>query len=112
MPKPIPSQPMGYYRPPMLIMGQPCSNVRMQRPAGIASLPMPLGHQIPRIGDNIFDPPSMWHDNMGPRWAHNQRNDRKKVRPSQLQKLCKAFDGSGDPTIMWQGLNKSYLPKT
>ena len=23
--------------------------------------------------------------------------DRKKVRPSQLQKLCKAFDGNGDP---------------
>ena len=34
---------------------------------------------------------------MGPRGARNRRNDRKKVRPSQLQKLCKAFDGSGDP---------------
>ena len=26
-----------------------------------------------------------------------RRPDNKKVRPSQLQKLCKAFDGSGDP---------------
>ena len=26
-----------------------------------------------------------------------RRADNKKVRPSQLQKLCKAFDGSGDP---------------
>ena len=27
----------------------------------------------------------------------DRRPDNKKVRPSQLQKLCKAFDGSGDP---------------
>ena len=39
----------------------------------------------------------MRQDNVGPRWAWNKRIDRKKVRPSQLQKLCKAFDGSGDP---------------
>ena len=34
---------------------------------------------------------------MGPRGARNRRMDRKKVRPSQLQKLCKAFDENGDP---------------
>ena len=60
-------QPMGYYRPLMPMMGEP--NMRMQRPFGTASLPMPLGDQIPRIGDSIFDPPGMRHDNMGPRWA-------------------------------------------
>ena len=45
----------------------------------------------------IFNAPSYTHDNAGPRWAQNRRTDRKKVRPSQLQKLCKAFDGNGDP---------------
>ena len=77
MPNLIPNQPLGYYRPPMLMMGEPGPNVRMQRPLGIASLPMPLGHQIPRIGDSvpIFDPPSLRYDNTGPRWAQNKRID-------------------------------------
>ena len=44
MPIQVPSQPSGYYKPPMLMMGEPCQNLRMQRPARIASLPMPLGN--------------------------------------------------------------------
>ena len=98
MPIQVPSQPTGYYRPPMRMMEEPRRNLRMQRPAGIASLPMPLGNQIPRIGESvpIFDSLDFRYDNTRPRWAQNRKTDRKKVRPSQLQKLCKAFDGSED----------------
>ena len=72
---------------------------RMQRPPRMANLPTPLGHQIPRVGENvpIFDPPGFRPDMMGPRGVCHRRIDCKKVRPSQLQNLCKAFDGDGDP---------------
>ena len=99
MPNLIPSQPTGYYRPPMLMMGEIFQHARMQRPMQASNLPMPLVNQIPRIGESIpiFDPPGFRHDNSGPRWDQNTRTDQKKVRPSQLQKLCKAFDKSKYP---------------
>ena len=80
-------------------MSDPRPQFRMQRPARMATLPTPLGHQIPKVGENvpIFDLPGFRPDLMGPRGACNQRIEHKKVRPSQLQKLCKAFDGNGDP---------------
>ena len=80
-------------------MSDPRPQFRMQRPTGMATLPTPLGHQIPRVGENvpIFDPPGFRPNVMGPRGARKRRYDQKKVRPSQLQKLCKAFDGNGDP---------------
>ena len=71
MPNQIPSQPMGYYRPPMSMMGETSQNSRMQRPMGAASLPLPLGYQVPSTGESvpIFDPPGYRHDYTGPRWA-------------------------------------------
>ena len=99
MPNQIPSQPMGYYRPPMPMMGETFWQPRMQRPMQASNLHMPSGSPIPRMCESvpIFNAPGIRHDNAGPRWAQNQRTDRKKVRPSQLQKLCKAFDGNEDP---------------
>ena len=71
MPIQVPSQPTGYYRPPMPMMGETCHNSRVQRLVGATSLPMPLGNQVPRIGKSvpIFDPPGYKYDNTGPRWA-------------------------------------------
>ena len=41
------------------------------------------------------------YDNTRPRWAKNRRKNRKKVRPSQLQKLSKLLMEAEILTIMW-----------
>ena len=50
-------------------------------------------------GRTYVAPTSYRHEPMLPvaRAPRYRRQDNRKVRPSQLQKLCKAFDGSGDP---------------
>ena len=73
-PMPIPSHPTSYYQHPRPMMSDPRPQFRMQRPTGTANLPMPLGHQIPRVGENvpIFDPPEFRPGIMGPRGACNR----------------------------------------
>ena len=68
------------------------------RPLGGAGIPI-SGDPTPRMGESMpaYSVPGLRPEVIVPRAPRPRRNDRRKVRPSQLQKICKAFDGSGDP---------------
>ena len=62
-------------------------------------LPRATGPRVSGSRNTFVAPNSYRHEPMDPnaRAPRVRRAEIKKVRPSQLQKLCKAFDGSGDP---------------
>ena len=64
-----------------------------------APLSRATGPRVSGNGNTYVAPNSYRHEPMNPiaRAPRVRRAENKKVRPSQLQKLCKAFDGSGDP---------------
>ncbi|MCO5546850.1 hypothetical protein L7F22_000287 [Adiantum nelumboides] len=95
---PIPSRPTGFYGPHTPRMGDSQPGYRAPRPNASASVPFARAY-TPRIVENT--PALDVQNNMfGPNAYRNPRIGRwkkKEVRPSHLQRLCKAFDGSGDP---------------
>ena len=93
----------GAYRPPSQ-MGRDHSRIPL--PTIEPSVPLPRAAGGPRMsgsGHTCVAPTSYRQEPMLPvvSTPRYRRHDSRKVRPSQLQKLCKAFDGLGDPyTIM------------
>ncbi|MCO5577323.1 hypothetical protein L7F22_031151 [Adiantum nelumboides] len=95
---PIPSRPTNLYGPHMHRMGDSQPGLRAPRPNASASVPFARAY-TPRIVEctpaldepnNMFGPNAYRHPRLG-------RLKKKEVRPSHLQRLCKSFDGSGDP---------------
>ena len=62
-------------------------------------MPRAIDSRTSGSGRTCVAPTSYGHEPVlsAARAPRYRRPDNKKVRPSQLQKLCKAFDGSGDP---------------
>ena len=86
------------YRPPPQMARD---HSRFPMPTREPSAPMPR-EMRPRMsgsGHTFAAPTSYRQEPMLPvaRDPRFRRGDSKKVKPSQLHKLCKAFDGSGDP---------------
>ena len=100
-PNHIPTGLSDMYRPPPPQERDNYSRQLNQTKAREPSAPLPsaTGPRVGGSGNTYVAPNSYRHESMNPNArAHRvRRGDNKKVRPSQLQKLCKAFDGSGDP---------------
>ena len=88
----------GAYLPPSQ-MGRDHSRIPMLTREPRVPLPRATEPRVSGSGHAHVAPTSYRHEPMLPvsRAPRHRRGDNKKVRPSQLQKLCKAFNGSGDP---------------
>ena len=89
------------YRPPPPQERDNYSSQIKQTVAREPSVPLSrvTGPRVSGNGNTYIAPNSYRHEPMNPnaRAPRFRRAENKKVRPSQLQKLCKTFDGSGDP---------------